>query len=172
MLATVLALLALDAGAFAPHLAVDLVITRRSIVVDGVKVVDLEPAHDERGAAPTIAAEQLDGALIVPLHTILTEKNHDCRQLREMTGDADPCDRILLQASGSTPFYLLQAVMHTAERACFDEYRFVQLWKPRSTEATYDILRHWEAQPLPPGEPPPGLLGPPCARHRAASNED
>lgn len=113
-----------------PQLAVNLVVTKSLVVVDGVEVLKLtEIADEENPGDMTVAVpeDEKKGQLITRLYDRLLEKAEDAKQLAEMTGSEDHefKGRILLQCDKDLPFSVIREVMYTAGQAQFSEFRFV-----------------------------------------------
>ncbi len=113
-----------------PELAVNLVVTKSMVVVDGVEVLRLtEEADDENPGDMMIAVpeDEKKGQLITRLYDRLLEKAEDAKQLAEMTASEDHefKGHILLQCDKELPFSVIREVMYTAGQAQFSEFRFV-----------------------------------------------
>lgn len=112
----------------APKLAVNVVVSRREILVDGVPVVTLERVSDDRGGdSVRIPASEKQGLVVNKLFKVLEEKSIVARRLDAGTEaeDLEFQGQVLLQCDRRVPFSLLREVMHTAGQAKFDEFRFV-----------------------------------------------
>ena len=113
-----------------PQLAVNLVVTRSMVVVDGVEVLRLTEEADEENPGDMVIAvpeDEKKGQLITRLYDRLLEKAEDAKQLAEMTGSEDHefKGRVLLQCDKNLPFSVIREVMYTAGQAQFSEFRFV-----------------------------------------------
>lgn len=113
-----------------PQLAVNLVVTKSLVVVDGVEVLRLTEEADEENPGEmllTVPEDEKKGRLITRLYDRLLEKAEDAKQLAEMTGSEDHefKGRILLQCDKELPFSVIGDVMYTAGQAQFAEFRFV-----------------------------------------------
>ena len=113
-----------------PQLAVNLVVTKSLVVVDGVEVLRLTEEADEENPGEmllTVPEDEKKGRLITLLYDRLLEKAEDAKQLAEMTGSEDHefKGRILLQCDKELPFSVIGDVMYTAGQAQFAEFRFV-----------------------------------------------
>jgi len=117
-----------SSAAKAPKLAVNIVVSRREILVDGVPVVTLENVVDSRGLdSVRIPDAEKQGLVVSDLFKVLDEKSQIARGLDART-DAEDLEfqgQVLLQCDRRVPFSLLREVMHTAGQAKFDEFRFV-----------------------------------------------
>jgi len=100
-----------------PELAVNTVITKAGILVDGVTVVDV--------SAGAVGDEYKRGTLISPLFDILKEKADDAKAIAESRQTVEFTGRLLLQCDRDIPFSLLREVMYTAGQAQFAEFKFV-----------------------------------------------
>lgn len=113
-----------------PDLAVNLMVTRSMVVVDGVEVLRLTEVADEANPGTMQVAvpdDEKKGQLVTRLYDRLLEKAEDAKQLAEMTGSTDHefKGRILLQCDKGLPFSVIREVMYTAGQAQFSEFRFV-----------------------------------------------
>jgi biopolymer transport protein ExbD len=113
-----------------PELAVNLVVTKSMVVVDGMEVLRLTEEADEENPGDMVIAvpgDEKKGQLITRLYDRLLEKAEDAKQLAEMTGSEDHefKGRILLQCDKDLPFSVIREVMYTAGQAQFSEFRFV-----------------------------------------------
>ncbi len=114
----------------APELAVNVVVSKSEIVVDGVKVLDLTrvPDPDNPGKEwPAVPEDEKKGQLISRLYDRLLEKAEAAKALGKASGreEHEFKGRILLQCDKSLPFSLVREVMYTAGQAQFGEFRFV-----------------------------------------------
>lgn len=100
-----------------PKLAVNAVISKAAITVDGVKVVGL--------SAGTIGDEYKRGNLISPLFDKLKEKADEAKANAEKFQDSAFTGRLLLQIDRDLPFSVVREVMYTAGQAQFAEFKFV-----------------------------------------------
>jgi biopolymer transport protein ExbD len=113
-----------------PELAVNLVVTKSMVVVDGMEVLRLTEEADEENPGDMVIAvpgDEKKGQLITRLYDRLLEKAEDAKQLAEMTASEDHefKGRILLQCDKELPFSVIREVMYTAGQAQFSEFRFV-----------------------------------------------
>jgi len=113
-----------------PSLAVNLVVTRSLVVVDGVEVLRLTEEADEENPGEMLVAvpdDEKKGQLITRLYDRLLEKAEDSKQLAEMTASEEHefKGRILMQCDKNLPFSVIREVMYTAGQAQFSEFRFV-----------------------------------------------
>jgi len=100
-----------------PELAVNAVVSKVNITVDGVKVVDV--------SGGTVGEEYKRGTLISPLFDTLKEKADEAKALAERNPANKFKGRILLQCDRDIPFSLVREVMYTAGQAQFAEFKFV-----------------------------------------------
>lgn len=112
-----------------PKLAVNVVVSRKDIVVDGAWVLDLEQAIDEEtGDEQTAVPEdEKRGQLVSKLYDALLEKAENAKDLGVRTGNADFefKGEVLLQCDRRLPFSVIREVMFTAGQAQFGNFRFV-----------------------------------------------
>jgi len=113
-----------------PQLAVNLIVTKSMVVVDGVEVLRLTTVPDDQNPGEELVAvpeDEKKGQLITRLYDRLLEKAEDAKQLADMTKSADHefKGRILMQCDKTLPFAVIRAVMYTAGQAQFSEFRFV-----------------------------------------------
>jgi len=114
----------------APELAVNLVIAKNQVVVDGVAVLDLTqvPDEDNPGQSMIVVPEdEKRGQVITKLYDRLLEKAEAAKTLAEQSGSEDHAfkGRILIQCDKELPFGVLREVMYTAGQAQFGEFKFV-----------------------------------------------
>ena len=100
-----------------PELAVNAVITKGGVTVDGVKVVEVNGG--------TVGDEYKRGTLISPLFDTLKEKADEAKAMAERNPAHKFTGRILLQCDRDVPFSLVREVMYTAGQAQFAEFKFV-----------------------------------------------
>ena len=110
----------------APELAVNLVVSQRNLVVDGVHVLNLERKAEGDGSV-VVPEDELKGQLISSLHDRLLEKAEAAKSLGEQTGkdDFEFKGEILMQIHKDMPFSVVRQVMYTAGQAQFGKFRFV-----------------------------------------------
>jgi len=112
-----------------PGLAVNLVVSRRSIAVDGEWVVDLDRAVDPSSGGETFAIPNAarDGRSIPRLRDVLERKSDTARRLSRATAADEPDlgGEILLQVDRRIPFSVVRDVLYTAGQADFGRFRFV-----------------------------------------------
>ncbi len=113
----------------APKLAVNVVVSRKDIVVDGEWVLDLEQAvNEETGSEEVLVpGEEKRGQLVSKLYDVLLEKAETAKDLGSRAG-ADEFDfkgEVLLQVDKRMPFSVVREVMFTAGQAQFGNFRFV-----------------------------------------------
>jgi biopolymer transport protein ExbD len=114
----------------APELAVNLVVAKNQIVVDGVPVLNLTEVPDDDNPGQALIAVPEDekrGQSITKLYDRLLEKAEAAKSLGAQSGtqEFDFKGRILLQVDRSMPFSVLREVMYTAGQAQFGEFKFV-----------------------------------------------
>lgn len=112
----------------APKLAVNVVVSRKDIVVDGEWVIDLAQDVDETGESViAVPDEEKRGQLISKLYDRLLEKAETAKDLGGRTGsnDFDFKGEVLLQCDKRLPFSVIREVMFTAGQAQFGNFRFV-----------------------------------------------
>jgi biopolymer transport protein ExbD len=100
-----------------PQLAVNTVISKVGIIVDGVKVVDV--------SGGVVGDEYKRGTLIQPLFDTLKEKADEAKAIAEARASVDFTGRLLLQIDRDIPFALVREVMYTGGQAQFAEFKFV-----------------------------------------------
>ena len=101
----------------APVLAVNAVVSKVGIIVDGVKIVDVSGGQ--------VGDEFKRGTLIAPLFDILKEKADEAKALAERNPANKFQGRLLLQCDRELPFSLVREVMYTAGQSQFAEFKFV-----------------------------------------------
>jgi hypothetical protein len=113
----------------APKLAVNVVVSRKDITVDGGWVLDIEQGVDEDTGEPIMMIPEDDkrGQLVSKLYDVLLEKAEASKDLGQRTGNADYefKGEILLQCDKRLPFSVIREVMFTAGQAQFGNFRFV-----------------------------------------------
>ena len=112
----------------APKLAVNVIVSRKDIVVDGESVLNLDQEVDDNGDVVIIVPEEEKrGQLITKLYDRLIEKAETAKDLGGRTGNADFefKGEILLQCDKRLPFALVREVMFSAGQAQFSNFRFV-----------------------------------------------
>ena len=112
----------------APKLAVNVVVSRKDIVVDGEWVVDLSADVDEDGEAVIkVPDEEKRGQLVSKLYDRLLEKAETAKDIAGRTGsdEFDFQGEILLQCDKRLPFSVIREVMFTSGQAQFGNFRFV-----------------------------------------------
>lgn len=112
-----------------PKLAVNLVVSRKEILVDSVPVLRLERVADPETGEETVQIpdDQKTGQLVDTLYDRLLEKAETAKELgsRAGTDELDFKGQILLQCDRRLPFSVVREVMYTAGQAQFGEFRFV-----------------------------------------------
>lgn len=108
--------------------SVQLVVSRKGILVDGEPAVAVEEVLDDDGQ-PTyqVAESEKKGQLITELYDILLDKAEEQKEIAAQTGleEAEFKGQILLQCDRKLPFALIREVMYTAGQAQFGEFKFV-----------------------------------------------
>ena len=116
-----------------PKLAVNVVVSRKSIVVDGELVLDLERNIDEETGEEVIAIpeDSKKGQLIDSLYEVLYDKAETAKDLGVKTGreEFDFKGEVLLQCDSRLPFSVIREVMFTAGQAQFGNFRFIVIQK-------------------------------------------
>ena len=112
-----------------PKLAVNVVVSKKDILVDGVPVIRLERTVDPQTGAETVQVpdEEKKGQMISRLYDRLLEKAETAKDLgaRATREDLGFQGQILLQCDRRLPFSVVREVMYTAGQAQFGEFRFV-----------------------------------------------
>ena len=111
-----------------PKLAVNVVVSRKDIVVDGAWVLDLEPKADPETGQEFLAIpdDEKRGQLVSTLYDVLLEKAETAKDLGARTGGAfDFKGEILLQCDRRLPFSVIREVMFTSGQAQFGNFRFI-----------------------------------------------
>lgn len=111
-----------------PKMAVNVVVSRKEILVDSVPVLRLTTYADpETGEALiSVPAEEKRGQMITKLYDVLLEKAEVAKALGERAGEEHGFKgQILLNCDKRLPFSIIREVMYTAGQAQFGEFRFV-----------------------------------------------
>ena len=112
-----------------PKLAVNVVVSRKDVVVDGEYVIDVERRINEDTGEDELAIPDGEkrGQLISKLYDILLEKAQTAKDIGARAGsdEADFKGEILLQVDKRMPFAVVREVMFTAGQAQFGNFRFV-----------------------------------------------
>lgn len=113
-----------------PRLAVNVVVTKTQILVDGVTLLSLTTAADPTNPqVPLVGvpAAEKQGPLIPRLQERLQQKADAAKAIATASGRSDHEFRgeVLLQCDKSLPFSLVSEVMYTAGQAQFADFRFV-----------------------------------------------
>ena len=129
-----------------PEVAVNLVVTKTQIFVDGQpiksengEVVRLKDERDPRNpgqtklvvpATDSMGDPLVTGQLIIPLHKALEDKSEVAKKLAEKISQGGVDEhgfkgRLLIQCDKKLPFSILREVMYTAGQAQFSEFKFV-----------------------------------------------
>ena len=114
----------------APELAVNLVVARDQIVVDGVPVIRLTTIPDEAHPGSELIAipeDEKRGQVVTKLYDRLLEKAEASKAIGEQSGSEAHAfkGRILIQCDKGLPFSVLREVMYTAGQAQFGEFKFI-----------------------------------------------
>ncbi len=109
-----------------PRMAVNVVISRQQVIVDGNVIANLQRGIDpDTGDETWLVGSQI-GRKIPALFTELTKKASDGVASEQRFGEvADFDGQILLQCDRRLPFSVIRDVMYTAGQAHFGEFRFV-----------------------------------------------
>lgn len=113
-----------------PELSVNLVVSKRQIVVDGVPVLNLTKIPDDENPGRdliTVPEDEKKGQMITKLYDRLLEAAERSKAIAEQSGSEEHefKGRILLQCDKTLPFAVLREVMYTAGQAQFGEFKFV-----------------------------------------------
>ena len=114
----------------APEMAVNVVVSKKNIVVDGVPVLSLEKAPDPDNPGQSrlqIPEDQKNGQLIDALLDELSKKADTAKNIGAQSGSSEHefKGRLLIQCDKTLPFEILRQVMYTAGQAQFSEFKFV-----------------------------------------------
>lgn len=112
-----------------PKLAVNVIVSRAQVLVDGEPVLSLVEEADPVTGQSTIKVPEAAkrGAKIIELYDKLVAKAEAAKRLGERAGN-DQFDfkgQVLLQCDKRLPFSVIREVMYTAGQAQFGEFRFV-----------------------------------------------
>jgi biopolymer transport protein ExbD len=113
-----------------PQIAVNLVVTKSQIIVDGVEILKLgeepDPVDNSRMRL-AVPQDEKRGQLINHLHEVLLDKAEGAKSLGDQSGSDEHSfkGRLLIQCHKTLPFSVLREVMYTAGQAQFSEFRFV-----------------------------------------------
>jgi biopolymer transport protein ExbD len=108
--------------------AVQLVVSRKGIIVDGTAVVVVEEVQGDDGQPSyQVAEDDKKGQLITELFDVLLDKAEEQKEIASKTGlaEAEFKGQILLQCDRRLPFALIREIMYTAGQAQFAEFKFV-----------------------------------------------
>lgn len=112
-----------------PKLAVNVIVSRKDVVVDGAYVLDVERGLNEDTGEEelSIPDDEKRGQLISKLYDALLEKAETAKDIGARAGsdDLDFKGEILLQVDKRMPFSVVREVMFTAGQAQFGNFRFV-----------------------------------------------
>lgn len=101
-----------------PESALNITITKREIVLDGKKIVEVK-----EGA---IAKENKDGAYkIIPLYEALKKHAEKSKFIEKNSNKSEFDSKILLQADREIPYALIRDVMATAGMSEYNKFRFL-----------------------------------------------
>jgi len=114
----------------APEMAVNVVVSKSNIVVDGIPVLSLEKAPDPDNPGQSklqVPEDHRNGQLIDPLLDELSKKADTAKNIGAQSGSAEHefKGRLLIQCDKKLPFEVLRQVMYTAGQAQFSEFKFV-----------------------------------------------
>ena len=113
----------------APKLAVQVVVSKSQILVDGVAVLTLTTTTDPVSGTdvPAIPAAEKQGQMIQKLYEKLLTKAEDAKTQSANTSRDDLAFKgeILMQCDSTLPFSVIREVMYTAGQAQFSNFRFV-----------------------------------------------
>jgi biopolymer transport protein ExbD len=112
------------------EIAVNLIVSKKNIVVDGVPVLSLEKVPDEDNPGQSklqVPEDQRNGQLIEALLDELSKKADIAKNIGQQSGNKDHAfkGRLLIQCDKKLPFEVLRQVMYTAGQAQFSEFKFV-----------------------------------------------
>ena len=112
-----------------PELAVNLIVSKSQVIVDGVPVLSLTTVPNEETGEDMLAVpeDEKKGQMITRLYDRLLEKAEQAKALGEASGSDEHefKGRILLQCDKTLPFSVIREVMYTAGQAQFGEFKFV-----------------------------------------------
>ena len=115
----------------APEVAVNLVVEKGQVIVDGRPVMQLNDKAENASSPGRTTVDfmdgQLEGQLVTDLFQVLEQKADAAKDLGVKSGNAELefKGRILMQVDKDIPFSVLRSVMYTAGQAEFGEFRFV-----------------------------------------------
>jgi biopolymer transport protein ExbD len=112
------------------EMAVNLIVSKKNIVVDGVPVLSLEKVPDEDNPGQSklqVPEDQRNGQLIEALLDELSKKADIAKNIGQQSGSEEHAfkGRLLIQCDKKLPFEVLRQVMYTAGQAQFSEFKFV-----------------------------------------------
>lgn len=115
-----------------PKLAVNMVVEKNQVIVDGKPILQLGTADDPTkpgSKVPAVPETELQGQLMPKLFDVLQQKATDAKALGERAGgtnkDLGFKGQILMQVDKDMPFNVVRTVMYTAGQAQFGEFKFV-----------------------------------------------
>lgn len=120
--------LPLSTSAVKPKLAVNVVVSKVGIIVDGVPIMALTKKPDETGREwIAVPDEEKKGQMITRLYDRLLEKAEQAKRIAEATASEEHAFKgeILMQCDKELPFSVIREVMYTAGQAQFSNFRFV-----------------------------------------------
>ncbi|MEY3211413.1 MAG: hypothetical protein RIT28_1894 [Pseudomonadota bacterium] len=120
--------LPLSTSAVKPKLAVNVVVSKVGIIVDGVPLMALTKKPDESGREwIAVPDEEKKGQMITRLYDRLLEKAEQAKRIAEATASEEHAFKgeILMQCDKELPFSVIREVMYTAGQAQFSNFRFV-----------------------------------------------
>jgi biopolymer transport protein ExbD len=120
--------LPLSTSAVKPKLAVNVVVSKVGVIVDGVPLMALTKKADETGREwIAVPDEEKKGQMITRLYDRLLEKAEQAKRIAEATASEEHAFKgeILMQCDKELPFSVIREVMYTAGQAQFSNFRFV-----------------------------------------------
>lgn len=112
-----------------PEVAVQLMVSKSQIMVDGIPVLNLTTVPDEETGEMviTVPEDEKKGQMITQLYDKLLDKAEQAKALGDASGSDEHAfkGRILLQCDKTLPFSVIREVMYTAGQAQFGEFKFV-----------------------------------------------
>jgi len=113
-----------------PEMAVNLIVSKKNIVVDGVPVLSLERVDDTENPGQKrlqVPEDQRNGQLIDALLDELSKKADTAKNIGQQSGSDEHAfkGRLLIQCDKKLPFEILRQVMYTAGQAQFSEFKFI-----------------------------------------------
>ena len=109
-----------------PQVAVNLVIAKDMLTVDGVPLIALTELVTEDGTILWVIPEEaIRGQLITALYDVLSEKAATAIAMGEQLEGGEFTGRLLLQLDRDLHYGVLREVMYTAGQARFGKFEFV-----------------------------------------------